>query len=167
VLGRRTGGGRTTWFFRGTIDDPHLFATLPAWSSSGPGREALLELTSDAGGPRELVVRGARSRPDRREQVTARLDLRDPEVRAIIAGRAAWTPDVLRELLPLAVRRGIVERQVHVVDDRSRTFATEARILVAALGVEHTRVDVRSRLADASVWIAGSGPRRREDCLGA
>ena len=28
--------------------------------------------------------------------------------------------------------------------------------MAKALGLEHTRVDVRSRLADATVWIAGS-----------
>ena len=61
--------------------------------------------------------------------------------------------------------RGIVERQVHAIDDRSQDFNLAAKLGVA-LGVEHKRVDVRSRLADATVWIAGSGPRRREDCLG-
>jgi hypothetical protein len=66
----------------------------------------------------------------------------------------------------LAATRGTVERRVHVIDDRSRTFSLSARLMAKALGLEHTRVDVRSRLADATVWIAGSGPRRRVDCLG-
>jgi hypothetical protein len=164
ALGRRTGGGRTTWFFRSRLDEPQVFATLPAWSSSGTGAEAMVELTADAGGVRELVLRTARAEPDRVEEVTARLDLRDPAIRSRLGAGAPWPPAVLRELAGLAATRGIVERQVHVVDDRSRTYGGTAKLLVA-LGLEHTRVDVRSRLADAAVWIAGSGPLRREDCL--
>jgi hypothetical protein len=53
---------------------------------------------------------------------------------------------------------------VYAVDDRSSDFGLAGKVGLA-FGVEHTRVDVRSRLADAEVWIAGSGPRRREDCL--
>lgn len=173
ALGRRTGGGRTTWFFRSTLEDPRAFATLPAWSSSGPSREALVELTTDRAGPRELLVRTVRARPDRREEVAARLDLRDPEIRAQLGSAlpaplgdaAPWPPALVREVARLAATRGTVERQVYEIDDRSRTFGGSAR-LIAALGLEHTRVDVRSRLADAAVWIAGSGPHRRVDCLG-
>jgi hypothetical protein len=165
VLGRRTGDGRTTWFFRSTLDDAQLYATLPTWSSKGPSREALVELTEDAGGPRELVIRAVRAGDDRVEEVTARLDLRDPELRARAAGGPPWSSEAVSGLARLAMTRGIVERQVHAVDDRSQDFNLAAKLGVA-LGVEHTRVDVRSRLADAAVWIAGSGPRRREDCLG-
>jgi hypothetical protein len=173
ALGRRTGGGRTTWFFEAALDEPRAFATLPAWSSSGPSRTALVELTTDRAGARELLVRTISARPDRREEVTARLDLRDPEITAALGAAlpaplgdaAPWPPAVIRRVAELAATRGTVERQVHTVDDRSRTFSVSARF-VAALGLEHTRVDVRSRLADATVWIAGSGPRRRVDCLG-
>jgi hypothetical protein len=101
---------------------------------------------------------------DRVEEITARLDLRDPAVLARVGGGAPWPPAVVRGLAALAVERGVVEHQVHVVDDRSRTYGGSAKLLVA-LGLDHTRVDVRHRLADARVWIAGSGPRRREDCL--
>jgi hypothetical protein len=164
ALGRRTGGGRTTWFFRSRIDAPQLFGSLPAWSSSGTGEEAMVELTSDGAGLRELVLRTASAGQGRVEEVVARLDLRDPAIRARLGRGARWPPALLRELAGLAATRGIVERQVHVVDDRSRTYGGTAELLVA-LGLEHTRVDVRSRLADAAVWIAGAGPRRREDCL--
>jgi len=164
LLGRRTGGGRTTWFFRGTLDDPQVYATLPAWSTSGPAREAVLEYTTERGQPRELVVRSSRATSGRVEEVTARLDLRDPEIRARIGDGAPWPPAVVREIAGLAATRGVVERQVHVVDDRSDTYALGGKVGLA-LGVEHARIDVRSRLADAAVWIAGAGPRRREDCL--
>ena len=175
AIGRRTGGGRTTWFFRSELDDPQAYASLPTWSSSGPGREALVEFTSDRAGAREVLVRTASATPDRREEVTATLDLRDPEISAALeaalpaplgGGGSPWPPTVIRKVAELAATRGTVERRVHVIDDRSRTFSLSARLMAKALGLEHTRVDVRSRLADATVWIAGSGPRRRVDCLG-
>ena len=175
AIGRRTGGGRTTWFFRSELDDPQAYASLPTWSSSGPGREALVEFTTDRAGAREVLVRTASATPDRREEVTATLDLRDPEISAALeatlpaplgGGGSPWPPTVIRKVAELAATRGTVERRVHVIDDRSRTFSLSARLMAKALGLEHTRVDVRSRLADATVWIAGSGPRRRVDCLG-
>jgi hypothetical protein len=173
AVGRRTGGGRTTWFFRSELDDPSAYASLPTWSSSGPSSVALVELTTDRAGAREVLVRTVRATPGRREEVTATLDLRDPEIAGALQSTlprplgegTPWPSAVIREIARLAATRGTVEREVHAVDDRSRTFTLAAR-LGAALGLEHTRVDLRSRLADATVWIAGSGPRRRVDCLG-
>ena len=40
ALGRRTGGGRTTWFFRSNVEDPRAFATLPAWRPPAVARGA-------------------------------------------------------------------------------------------------------------------------------
>ena len=165
LVGKRTGGGRTTWFFQKTLDDPHVYASLPTWeSSAGPSREALIEYTIDAAGPRELLIRSARSGDGQTEEVTARLDLRDPGIRARVTAGPPWPPAAVRGLARLAMDRGVVERQVYTVDDRSSDFELAGKVGLA-FGVEHTRVDVRSRLADAEVWIAGSGPRRREDCL--
>jgi len=165
LVGKRTGGGRTTWFFENRLEDPHVYASLPTWeSSAGASREAMIEYTTDAAGPRELVIRSARSGGERIEEVTARLDLRDPDTRARVADGPPWPPAAVRGLARLAMERGVVERQVYAVDDRSSDFGLAGKVGLA-IGVEHTRVDVRSRLADAEVWIAGSGPRRREDCL--
>jgi len=165
LVGRRMGGGRTTWFFRNTLEDPHVYASLPTWASaSGTSREAMIEFTTDASGPRELLIRSARSGGDRVEEVTARLDLRDPDIRARVSGGPPWPPAAVRGLARLAVERGVVERQRYAVDDRSDDFSLAGKVGLA-FGVEHTRVDVRSRLAEAEVWIAGAGPRRREDCL--
>ena len=106
-------------------------------------------------------MRGGRGR---REESVARLDLRDPEIRDRLGDGAPWPPSVLREATRLAVTHGVVERQIFAVDDRSDTFAMSGKLGVA-VGFERSKVDVRRRLTDAAVWIAGSGPRRREDCL--
>ena len=165
AIGSRTGGGRTTLFFRSEIEEATAYAALPAWGAATPSREALIELTRDRGGLRELVVRVAREGAGRREESVARLDLRDPEIRARLGGGTRWPPSALRDATRLAVTHGVVERHVYAVDDRSDSFAISGRIF-AALGYERTSVDVRKRLTDAAVWIAGSGPRRRADCLG-
>jgi hypothetical protein len=165
AIGSRTGGGRTTVFFRAEIEAATAYAALPAWGAATPSREALIELTRDRGGLRELVVRSVREGSGRREESVARLDLRDPEIRARLGGGGPWPPLALREATRLAVTHGVVERQVSAIDDRSDSFAISGRI-GAALGFERTRVDVRKRLTDAAVWIAGAGPRWRADCLG-
>jgi hypothetical protein len=165
AIGRRTGGGRTTLFFRSELGEAKVFAGLPAWGAATPSREALVELTRDRGGLRELVVRTAVEGAGRREETIARLDLRDPEIRARLGGGGPSRAGALRDAASLAVTHGVVERQVYAVDDRSDSFAISGRIGVA-LGYERTSVDVRKRLTDAAVWIAGSGPRRRADCLG-
>jgi hypothetical protein len=178
LVGERTGGGRTTRFYRATLEGPEAFAGLPgwSWSSDGAAHEALVEVTSDGDGLRELVVRRVAGRGDRVEEVTGRLDLRDPEVRAglerlrpgaleLLTGGPVTLKGMADGLAELAAEHGIVERQAHAVDDRS-TERSAAVKLGLALGFEHTSVDIRSRLTDASVWIAGAGPRRREDCLG-
>ena len=42
ALGRRTAGGRTTWYYRATLDSPQLYADLPGWESPQTSREALV-----------------------------------------------------------------------------------------------------------------------------
>ena len=123
-------------------------------------------VTSDGSGPRELVVQTAGSRDGRLEELSARLDLREPAIRSRLGGRTPWNPAV-------AARAAPAGRHARSSSSAASTWSTTAPNsysavirLGRALGLEHTRVDVRSRLADATVWIAGSGPRRRADCLG-
>jgi len=169
ALGRRLAGDRETFFYEGTFDRPQLYASLPGWASDATSRTGTVELTRDSAGPRELVIRMLAPTSGAVTELTARLDLRDPGIRAAAAralrGGHPFSPARLTDLAGLAATDGVVERHVHALDDRSETYGASAKLLVA-LGLEHTKVDIRRRLAAAQVWVKGAGPQRRVDCLG-
>jgi hypothetical protein len=114
--------------------------------------ESVVELTHDAGGPREIAFRTTERDGSRLVETVARLDLR---------GETAT--DDLAELARRAVRTGVVERAVYAVDDRSRSLEIAAKV-GAALGVRAEEIDVGSRLVGATAWTQGSPARERADC---
>jgi hypothetical protein len=182
AAGARVGKGETTLYLdAGTaLRDP--FGTLPSdpehGTSDAPGGARtgplLFALTRDAHGLRELAFRRVQNgaRPGEIVETVGRLDLRDPENRAVadrlLRVRLPWPPSIARDLravLLRTVQAGTVERSVYAVDDRSRDFTFAGR-LVIELGIDASKIDVARRLVDASAWTHGSPERRRVDCLG-
>jgi len=175
AAGARVGRGRTTLYVRARLD-----SKAKAWmpgnnrTAHGPSTgDVMTEITSDAGGVREVAFRTAERGP-RPGQVTewvARLDLRDPANRAaaepLLSRRLPWPPGVLSDLRAVALRSvqvGTVERAVYAVHDESEGFELAARLGIA-FGIDADRVDVDKRLLAASAWTQGSQERMREDCV--
>ena len=107
------------------------YAALPAWAP--PCRAASPWSSSPrtlAGCASSWCARRAR-RAGGGTSPIARLDLRDPAIRSRLGDGAPWPPSVLREPTRLAATRGVVERQVFAVDDRSDTFARSGKLGVA------------------------------------
>jgi hypothetical protein len=172
TVGRRTGRGQTTRYVAGRVEGDVLDGLgLPGLP--GGGRSVVVEHIADGAGPRELVFRVARAGGGARaEEVTGRLDLRDPVNRAVaerlLRPRLPTGPALLRDLRDV-VRRvrevGTVERAVYDVSEDDRGFELSAK-LGLELGVRVERVRRTRRLTDASVWTAADGDRRRVDCIG-
>jgi hypothetical protein len=180
AAGARVGKGETTLYLHAGVDLTDPLGLLPGESQRGtsaaPGGARtgplLLSLTRDAGGLRELAFRRVQPgvRRDEVVETVGRLDLRDPENRAVadrlLRVRLPWPPTViraLRDVLLRTVQAGTVERSVYAVDDRSHEFDFAARLAVE-LGLESSTVDVTRRLVGASAWTHGSPERRRVDC---
>jgi hypothetical protein len=173
AIGRRTGRGTTTLYFRAELDGvqlsggPHDRVLV-----DGPG-PVLVEYTRDRAGPRELAFRVAEpgGRAGEVVETAARLDLRDPANRAVAARllrlRAPRPPAVredLRAVVRQAVRSGVVERSTYAVEDASTSTEAALRLgLELGLDLDRTRVD--RRLVGATAWTGGAGPRERADCL--
>ena len=137
-----------------------------------PDRAAIVELTRDAAGLRELAFRtaGPGVRGGQVVETVARLDLRDPANRAaaepLLAQRLPWPPAVARELRAVVRRAaavGVVERAVYDVRDGSDQLKLAAK-LGLALGVDGRQVEIDRRLVAASAWTNGSRERGRADC---
>ena len=170
AAGVRIGRGETTMYIRARVDG--LDAGLAVSGGRPPSRDAVVELTHDAGGRRELAFRTVE--PGAREgqvvETVARLDLRDPANLAaaepLLSQRLPWPPSVSRELRTLVRRMattGIVERAVYDVSDRSREVGLAVK-LGLALGLGGEEVAVDRRLVEASAWTQGGRERERADC---
>jgi hypothetical protein len=175
AAGARVGRGLTTYYVRARADALAGGLSLPGLGGrvAGPSTgDAVVELTRDAAGPRELafrtVERGVRG--DRVVETVARLDLRDGGHRAaadpLLSLRLPWPPPAARELRVLiarAVRSGIVERAVYDVVDDSKEIELSAG-LGLSLGVGASEAEVDRRLVSAHAWTQGSRARERADC---
>jgi hypothetical protein len=177
AAGARVGRGLTTYYVRTRADAFTGGVLLPGVDAriEGPSTgDAIVELTRDAAGPREIAFRRVeRGEGDHVVETVARLDLRDPGHRAaaepLLSLRLPWPPAVARELRTLvarAVRSGIVERAVYEVVDDSEGIELGVSLGVS-LGVEGSEVDVDRRLVAAHAWTQGSRARERADCAAA
>jgi hypothetical protein len=168
ALGVRREGARRTLTFDVGGDAPALELDLPGFPSSpGTRRTVLAEVTWERGNPRELVLRAATASGDRQEEVTARLDLRNAESRAL-AERVLRPDDTAADLRALTRRiatHGSVERDGYTVSEERRGLRLGAKLGVA-LGLSHERISAERRLVDAVAWVHGGPPQRRFDCLG-
>jgi Flp pilus assembly pilin Flp len=175
AAGVRAGRGLTTYYLRTRLDPLDGRAWVPGASArfDGPAaRGAIVELTRDAAGVRELAFRtaGRGAREGQVVETVARLDLRVEANRAaaapLLARRVPWPPAVMRELRALllrAVRTGVVERAVYDVRDGSEELKLAAK-LGLAFGVDGSEVKIDRRLVAASAWTNGSRERERADC---
>lgn len=170
AIGLRRDGKRRTLALDLGARQPALTFELPGHWSPPPGEQALVaEVTWEAGAVRDLALRTATTRDGRIEELVARLDLRDPESRAI-AERALRPPGreaaaALRGLMRRVATHGVVERRGYAVSERRGGFSVAGRLAVA-LGVSHEDVRAERRLTDATAWVRGGPPQRRFDCLG-
>ncbi|HTE59960.1 MAG TPA: hypothetical protein VK631_06375, partial [Solirubrobacteraceae bacterium] len=169
ALGLRRDGPRTTLTLDLGAEDPGLALDLPGYPAPPAGvRTVVAEISWEAGAVRDLALRTATARDGRLEELTAQLDLRDRESRAIaerLLRPGARTPDDLRELARRIATHGIVERTGYRVAERRRGFSVGGRLGVA-LGLSHERITAERRITDAIAWVRGGPPQRRFDCLG-
>lgn len=175
AAGARVGRGLTTYYVRTRADSFAGGISLPGVDAgvAGPSTgDSIVEVTRDRGGPREIAFRRVQrgSRDGQVVETVARLDLRDPGNRAaaepLLALRLPWPPAVateLRVLVARAVRSGIVERAVYVVDDDSEGVELGASLGVA-VGVDASETELDRRLVAAQAWTEGSRARERADC---
>jgi hypothetical protein len=175
AAGARVGRGLTTYYVRTRADALAGGLSLPGVDGrlNGPSSgDAVVELTRDGAGPREVAFRRVQrgTKPGQVVETVARLDLRDAGHRAaaepLLSFRLPWPPAVARELRALvarAVRSGIVERAVYdVVDDSDGVELGVS--LGLSLGLKASEVDVDRRLVAAHAWMQGSPARERADC---
>jgi len=168
ALGVRAEGTRRTLTLEVGTVDPYLFAELAGASvSSGTERYIVADVTWEGGEARELVLRSAVGSGDRLDELSARLDLRNPETRMLAERvlRAGSTSADLRALAVHAADHGIVERTGYAVSEHRNGFDVAARAGLS-LGLEHEKVTAERRLVEAVAWVRGGPPQRRFDCLG-
>jgi hypothetical protein len=168
AIGLRRDGARKTL----TLDlggaDPAIGVELPGFPAPSAGRRSVVaDVSWESGAVRELVLRTGRAADGRLEELSARLDLRDPGSRAIAERllQPGDTADDLRALMRRVATHGVVERTGYSVEHDSRGFSVAGRLGVA-LGLSHERVTEERRLVDATAWVKGGAPQRRFDCLG-
>jgi hypothetical protein len=169
AIGLRRDGGRKTLTLDLGADDPGLAVNLPGYPARPAGVYSVVaEVTWEAGTVRELVLRTAAAKDGRLEELTGRLDLRNPESRAAaerVLRPSTRTPGHLRALGRRIATHGVVERAGYTVEERRHGFSISGRLGVA-LGLSHERVTAERRLTDAVAWVRGGPPQRRFDCLG-
>jgi Flp pilus assembly pilin Flp len=175
TAGVRVGRGLTTYYVRTRVDvlDGRVWAPGPDPRFDGPpAREAVVELTRDAAGLRELAFRTMErgARDGHVVETIARLDLRDEANRAaaepLLARRLPWPSAVLGDLRTLVrrtVRFGVVERAVYDVRDESQGVEVAAKFGLA-LGFDAGELKIDRRLVAATAWTQGSPARERADC---
>ena len=125
-------------------------------------------MTWEAGSLRALELRTAVAYGDRLEESTARVDLREPDARALaerLLRPGTGTADALRAVADHAAAHGVVERSTYVTTERRRGVSLAAR-LGLSLGFSHERIQAERRLTGAVAWIEGGPAQRRLDCLG-
>jgi hypothetical protein len=169
AIGLRREGDRRTLTFDLGAEEPGLDVSLPGFSAPPRGgRSVVVEVSWQGAAVHELALRTAAAKDGRLEELTGRLDLRDPESRAIaerVLRPGLRTPGDLRALVRRIASHGVVERAGYAVEERRSDFAISGRLGVA-LGLSHARVTAERRLTDAVAWVRGGPPRRRFDCLG-
>jgi hypothetical protein len=169
AIGLRRDGPRKTLTLDLGAEDPGLAVDLPGFPAPPAGlRSVVAELTWDAGGVRELALRSATAKDGRLEELTGRLDLREPENRALaerLLRPGGRTPDDLRALGRRIATHGVVERAGYRLEERRRGVSVAGRLGVA-LGLSHERITAERRLTDAVASVHGGPPQRRFDCLG-
>jgi len=169
AVGLRREGERRTLTLELGAEEPGLGIDLPGLPAPPGGvRSVVADVTWEGGAVRELALRTATAKDGRLEELTARLDLLDPENRAAaerVLRPSARTPDDLRALARRIAAHGVVERAGYAVAESRRGFDVSGRLGVA-LGLAHERVTAERRLTDAVAWVNGGPPQRRFDCLG-
>lgn len=169
AVGLRTEGPRKTLTLDAGIDELTLEGHLPGFPAAPDGKRAVVaELTWESGAVRELALRGAVARDERLEEHIVRLDLREPESRAVaerLLRPGADRSEALRALARHAARHGVVERHGYTTSERRRGVSVGAR-LGASLAIAHQRITAERRLVDAVAWVRGGPLQRRLDCLG-
>jgi hypothetical protein len=168
VIGLRREGARRTLTVELGADAPALGVDLPVFAASNDPRSAVIgEVTWEDGAALELALRTARERDGRLEELTARLDLRDPVNRRLAARLLAPgdTRAALRDVARRMARAGVVERHGYTTTEHRRGIDLAGRLGVA-VGLSHQRVTAERRLVDAVAWVRGGPPVRRFDCLG-
>jgi hypothetical protein len=169
ALGLRTDGPRRTLTLDLGVQEPHLDLDVPGLAVRGGKRRALIaEVTWENGGLRELVVRSAATAAGRLEELTGRLDLRDPGNRAVAARLlrpGAMISAGMHDLFARMRGHGVVEVAGYEVSERRSGFSVAGK-LGAALGLSRQRISSERRLVDAVAWVRGGPPQRRFDCLG-
>jgi hypothetical protein len=168
VLGlRRDGAARTLTVDLGS-EAPSLAVDLPGFPAAPGAMSALVaDVTWESGTATELVLRSAGERDGRVEELVARLDLREPESRALAERLLApgGTRGDLEAIARRAVHAGVVERNGYETSERRRGVSIAGRLGVS-LGLSHERVSAERTLVDAVAWMRGGPPVRRFDCLG-
>jgi hypothetical protein len=169
AIGLRTDGDRRTLTLDVGLTDPHLAVFVPGFPAAAGTRHGIVaDVTWEGGELRELVLRSGSANGERVDEATARIDLRDPEARAVAERmlRPGSTADDVRSLALHAAREGVVELTGYTLSERRRGVGVAGR-LGLSLGLEHQRITSERRLVDAVAWVRGGPPQRRFDCLGA
>jgi hypothetical protein len=169
ALGMREDGARRTVTLDLGIDDPALAVDLPGLPAApGTRRSWVADVSWERGRLREFVLRSATGDSTRRDEYSARLDLRDPGNRAVAERLLRLHVPGRAELEALAARMrsdGIVEYDGYAVAERRRGISVAGKLGVA-LGFEHQQVSSEQRLVEAVAWVRGGPPQRRFDCIG-
>jgi hypothetical protein len=169
AIGVRADGARRTLTLDVDVADLRLAADLPGFAgASGGERSWVADVSWEGGTARELALRAATGDGERVQELTARLDLREPGNRAVaerLLRPGASTPADLRALSERIKTHGVIERSAYAVTERGRGFSAGAKLGVS-LGLAHHRITSQRRLVDAVAWVHGGPPRRRFDCLG-
>ena len=153
AAGARVGRGLTTYYLRTRADAVAGGITLPGVDAriEGPSTgDSIVELTTDAAGPREIAFRTVQrgTRADQVVETVARLDLRDP------GNRAAAEPLLVRAATCAAGRARGAQRDRRARGLR-RDDGSEGVELSASLGVSVASTPRRPSST------GGSSPRRR------
>ena len=151
AIGRRTRGGRTSWYFDATDAGSHLFPGAPdgTWAIELSEHPRELRITSQLAGDTEIE---------------ARLDL-VPEANAAVARALLQRPSPARAraLGRHLAEHGVVERRRYRV--RELPSDPDLGVKLGVLGVEHGGEARERTLVSAEVLRPG-GSARRADCLG-
>ncbi len=171
ALGARIAPGRViTVYGRVATDGPEL--SLPLTPSKGLGKhEWLGEVTVGPDGPREIAFRHAAA-SDMDSQITetvSRLDLRDPENRAVaarlLAMRLPWRDRGAIEAVARRIRsHGTIERTVSSVADDTKGISGSVKG-GWKFGGSVKRIKVHRELVSAGARVGGM-ERERYDCVG-
>ena len=171
ALGARLAPGVVTLYGRVALDGDVSVPFMP--SIAGNGREEwVVEYTFGRDGPREIAFRriDAIDHGDRSADTLMRLDLRDPENRAIaqplLDTRLPW-PGSVRPRVDAVLRRigthGTVERTLSEIADDSRGASGSVRG-GWKFGASYKHINIHRKLIEATARTGGA-ERERFDCV--